>query len=129
MQVTERCCLLFILSTSLVLVTSCSHRSHPIVFHTQSSKVDHSDSTWSEPIWAGKGQTLKASYSLSISEGTWAIWFTQAGKSEPHYLYSAYDSDYAGSIEYRVPESGKYVLQIESKNLTGSYDVTMSLKK
>ena len=129
MQAIKRCCLLFILSTSLVLGTSCGHRSHPIAFHAQSSKVDHSDSTWSEPICVAKGQTLKASYSLSISEGTWAIWFTQYNKPEPHYLYSAYDSDYEGSIEYNVPESGEYVLHIESKSFTGSYDVTMNIKK
>ncbi len=118
-----------ILLTSLIFISSCKYRSYSAAFHAKSSKVNHSGSTCSEPVPVDKGQTLKASYSLSITEGTWAIWFTRSGKPEPHYQYSAYESDYEGSIEYQAHESGQYVLHIESKEFTGSYNVTMKFKK
>lgn len=129
MQVIERRCFVSILLTSLILLSSCKYRSYSAAFHAQSSKVNHSGLTCSEPVSVDKGQALRASYSLSISEGTWAIWFARAGEPEPHYQYSAYESDHCGSIEYQAPESGKYVLHIESKSFTGSYDVTMKFKK
>jgi len=121
--------LLSILLVSLISISGCFSRSQPFAFHAKSSYVDHTDSSWSEPIYAKKGQSLEAAYSLSISKGTWAIWFTRSGESNPKFHYSAYENDYTGAIEYPVKQSGKYVLHIESKEFTGSYDVTLRVNK
>jgi hypothetical protein len=96
--------LISILFISVLSISGCYNRSHRIAFRAQSSLVSHSDSSWSEPVYAKKGQILKASYSVTIAEGIWAIWFTRSGKSDPKYHYSAY-------------------------GFTGSYDVTMCVNK
>lgn len=129
MNPTKSILLLSSLLVSSILASGCSRQSRPIAFHATSSYVDNSNSSWSEPIYAKKGQSLEAVYSLSISKGTWAIWFTRSTEADPKFHYSAYDSDYAGAIKYPVPQSGKYVLHIESKSFTGSFDVTMRLNK
>jgi len=120
---------LIIVLAFFISISGCSNQAPAIAFHAKSSLVDQSDSEWSEPIFAKKGQALEAVYSLSITKGTWAIWFTRSNETDPRYYYSAYDNNYQGKIKYPVPETGNYVLHIKSENFTGSYDVTIRVIK
>ena len=121
--------LLSILLVSLISISGCSSQSPQLVFHGKSTFVDQTKSSWSEPVSVKKGQTIEVDYTLKISKGIWSIWLTRSGETAPRYYYSAYDSDYKGSIKFTVPEAGKYVLHLKSKNITGSHDVTMRVIK
>ena len=107
-----------------ICFSGCSSQTKPFVFHVKSSHVDHSDSSWSD-TFAEQGQVLEAIYTVSVTEGSWAIWFTRSNETDPRYCYSEYSSDYKGRIKYPVPETGSYALHIKSENFTGSYDVSL----
>ena len=106
-------------------ISGCSQPSSSLAFYTKSTYIDHSDSSWSEPVFLKKGQTLVATYRLTISQGTWEIWFTRLGEKEPRYQYSASDRDLSGSIRYTAPETGKYALHFKTTDFTGTREVTL----
>lgn len=118
-----------ILFVSLFSISGCSHQSQSFAFHTKSTYIDHSDSSWSEPIYVEKGQTIEATYSVTMSKGTWEIWFTRFGEIDPRYQYSATDRDRKGWIRYTVTETGKYTLHFKSTDFTGSREVTLRVVK
>ncbi len=93
--------------------------------HAKCSYVDHSSSTWTESIYVKKGQSVKVSYELIIGKGVLSIGFTPANQTDPHYCYSAYDKDYKGNMDVQFPETGIYDFRIESKDFTGSYDISL----
>lgn len=113
----------------VVLTAGCSRQPSPVAFHAKSNRVDHSDSSWSEPIRVKAGQTIEVAYDLTLTEGTWALWLTREDETDPRYFYSKYDRSYKGKIKYSVSRTGKFVLRIKSEDFTGSYDVTMRVIK
>ena len=118
---------LCILLAFVFSISGCSNQSSSVAFRTKSSYIEQSDSSWSEPINVEKGQTMEAIYNVTISKGTWEIWFTRFGEKDPRYQYSATDRDRKGWIRYTVPETGKYTLHFKSTDFTGSREVTLRI--